>query len=192
MLILELAFVVLLFCALFVATDAPLRVTLVMAVCVLLAIVESVLPFLFHLRAARPDLLLVVVLYLALHDDVIEGAALSSVAGYFSDLTSATPAFLYTFLAVFTFIVLRTVGSGLKTEGGAQSALVAFGASIVHSVIATLVFGFFTGAGFRWEIRALAWSAFGTGLAAPIVFSILRRLDAGFLPREGPAPRGLR
>ena len=158
-----------------------LRNVLVVLVCVALSILESVIPFLFHLRSARPDLLLIVVLYLALHDDVIEGAALSAVAGYFSDLTSATPAFLYTFLAVLTFVVVRLGGSALKTEGGVQSAAVAFGASLVHSLIATLVFGFFTGAGFHLEIGSLLWSAIGTAIAAPIVFSILRRLDAGFL-----------
>lgn len=161
-----------------------LRVVLVILVCLGLAIVESVVPFLFHLRAARADLLLVVVLYLALHDDVIEGAALSAVAGYLSDLTSATPAFLYTFLAVLTFVVLRLGGSALKTEGGAQSAAVAFGASLVHSLIAALVFGFFTGAGFHFGLAPLLWSALGTAVAAPVVFSILRRLDAGFVPLD--------
>ena len=39
----------------------------------------------------------------------------------------------------------------------------------------------FTGAGFHLEIGSLLWSAAGTAIAAPIVFSILRRLDAGFL-----------
>ena len=81
-----------------------LRIVLVILVCVALGVIESVVPFLFHLTAARPDLLLIVVLYLALHDDVVEGAALSAAAGYLSDLTSATPAFLYTFLAVLTFV----------------------------------------------------------------------------------------
>ena len=159
-----------------------LRNGLVVLVCAALGVLESVIPFLLHLKAARPDLLLIVVLYLALNDDVMQGAALSAVAGYFSDLTSATPPFLYTFLAVLTFVVLRIAGSALKTEGGAQSAAVAFGASMVHSLIATAVFGFFTGAGFHLEVPPLLWSAFGTALAAPIVFSILRRLDAGFLP----------
>ena len=158
-----------------------LRAALVVLVCLALAVIESVVPFLLHLRAARPDLLLIVVLYLALHDDVMEGAALSAVAGYFSDLTSATPAFLYTFLAVLTFVALRLGGAALKTEGGAQSAAVAFGASIAHSVVATLVFGFFTGAGVHLALAPLLWSALGTGLAAPLVFSVLRRLDAGFL-----------
>jgi rod shape-determining protein MreD len=157
-----------------------LRNALILLVCAGLAVVESVLPFIFHLRAARPDLLLVVVLYLALHDEVVQGAALAAAAGYLSDLNSATPASLYTFLAVLTFIVVRTAGAALRTEGGVQSALVAFGASMIHSLIATMVFGFFTGAGFHLETATLLWSAFGTAVAAPFVFSILGRVDASF------------
>ena len=158
-----------------------LRNAIILAVCVGLAVLESVIPFLFHLRAARPDLLLVVVLYLALHDDVVQGAALSAGAGYLSDLTSATPAFLYTFLAVLTFVVVRTAGAALRTEGGLQSSLVAFGASLVHSLIATLVFGSFTGAGFHLDMATLLWSAFGTAVAAPFVFAVLGRVNAAFL-----------
>jgi rod shape-determining protein MreD len=161
-----------------------LRIALVVLLCAALAVVESVVPFLLHLRSSRPDLLLVVVLYLALHDDVMQGAGLSAVAGYFSDLTSATPPFLYTFLAVLTFVVLRVAGSALKTEGGPQSAAVAFGASLVHTLIGSAVFGFFTGAGFHLELSLSLWSAFGTALAAPLVFFLLRRLDSNFLPAE--------
>jgi rod shape-determining protein MreD len=168
-----------------------LRVALVLLVALGLAVLESVIPHLLHLRAARPDLLLIVVLYLALRDDVIQGAALSAAAGYLSDLTSATPAFLYTFLAVLTFVVVRTAGAALRTEGGIQSAAVAFGASLGHSLVATLVFGSFTGAGFHLELSPLLWSAFGTALAAPLVFAVLRRVDAGFLHGE-EAPGGLR
>ena len=167
-----------------------LRIALVVLVCVALSVIESVVPFVLHLRSVRADLLLIVVLYLALHDDVMEGAALSAVAGYLSDLTSATPAFLYTFLAVLTFVVLRLGGAALKTEGGLQSAAVAFGASLVHSLIATAVFGFFTGAGFHLGISTLLWSAAGTASAAPFVFFVLRRLDAGFLHSEVNAGPG--
>src|SRR5438105_5571291 len=108
----------------------------------------------------------------------MEGAALSAGVGYLSDLTSATPAFLYTFLAVLTFVVVRTAGAALRTEGGVQSAAVAFGASLGHSLIATVVFGSFTGVGVHFELPPLLWSAFGTALAAPFVFSVLRRVDA--------------
>ena len=158
-----------------------LRIALVVLLCAALAVAESVAPFLLHLRTARPDLLLVVVLYLALHDDVMQGAGLSAVAGYLADLSSATPPFLYTFLAVLTFVVLRIAGSALKTEGGLQSAAVAFGASLVHALIASAVFGFFTGTGFRFELPPVLWSAFGTALAAPVVFFLLRRVDANFI-----------
>ncbi|HUJ28982.1 MAG TPA: rod shape-determining protein MreD [Myxococcales bacterium] len=161
-----------------------LRIALVVALCFVLAVAESVVPFVLQLRSARPDLLLVVVLYLALHDDVMQGAALSAAAGYFSDLTSATPVFLYTFLAVLTFVVLRIAGSGLKTEGGAQSAVVAFGASLVHALIAAAVFGFFTGTGVHFAPVPMLWSAFGTALAAPLVFLLLRRLDSNFVHAE--------
>jgi rod shape-determining protein MreD len=167
-----------------------LRAALVLLVALGLAVIESVVPHLLHLRSARPDLLLIVVLYLALRDDVIQGAALSAGAGYLSDLTSATPAFLYTFLAVFTFVVVRTAGSALRTEGGIQSAAVAFGASLGHSVVATVVFGSFTGAGYHLELSPMFWSASGTALAAPLVFSVLRRLDASFLHGE-EAPGGM-
>ena len=167
-----------------------LRVVLVLLVAAGLAIIESVIPHLLHLRAARPDLLLIVVLYLALHDDVVQGAALSAATGYLSDLTSATPAFLYTFLAVLTFVVVRTAGAALRTEGGIQSAAIAFGASLGHSLLATLVFGAFTGAGLHFEAGPMVWSAFGTALAAPLVFRALRRVDASF---EHPdEARGLR
>jgi cell shape-determining protein MreD len=126
-----------------------------------------------------------------LRDDIMQGAALSAAAGYLSDLTSATPAFLYTFLAVLTFVVVRTAGAALRTEGGIQSAAVAFGASLGHSILATLIFGSFTGAGFHLEISTMIWSAFGTALAAPLVFAVLRRVDANFIHGE-EAPGGLR
>src|SRR5882724_11918877 len=166
------------------------RAGLVLLVAAGLAILESVIPHLFHLRAARPDLLLIVVLYLALRDDVVQGAALSAATGYLSDLASATPAFLYTFLAVLTFVVVRTAGAALRTEGGIQSAVVAFGATLGHSLVATLIFGFFTGSGLHFEAAPLLWSAFGTAIAAPFVFAVLRRLDAGFQHAD-EAPGGL-
>ena len=93
-------------------------------------------------------------------------------------------------MAVLTLVVLRVLGSALKTEGGVQSAVVAFGASLVHSLTATAVFGFFTGAGFHLELAPLLWSAFGTALAAPLVFAALRRMDLVF--SSAAEARGLR
>ena len=161
-----------------------LRNALVVLVCVVLSILESVFPFLLHLKAARADLLLSVVLYLALNDEVVQGAALSLVAGYLADLTSATPSCLYTLLAVLTFVVVRVGGSAIKTDGGLQSAAVAFAASLIHSTLAAALFHFVApgSEGLVLKFAPLFWSALGTALAAPFVFSVLRRLDAQFLP----------
>jgi len=164
-----------------------LRFVLVLLVCLGLSILESSVPFLLHLKATRADLLLSVVLYLALHDEVVQGAVLSLAAGYLSDLTSAAPACLYTFLAVLTFVVVRLAGSAIKTDGGAQSAAVAFAASLVNSSLAAILFHFVApgSEGLAFKLYPLFWSALGTAIAAPAVFSVLRRLDKALLPAEG-------
>jgi rod shape-determining protein MreD len=164
-----------------------MRIAVVLLVCIAASILESVLPFLLHLRVARADLLLSVVLYLALHDDIVQGAALSLCAGYLSDLTSATPACLYTLLAVLTFVVVRIGGSAFKTDGGIQSAGVAFVASFIHSTLAAVLFYFVApgSEGLLLQFAPLFWSALGTAIAAPAVFYVLRRVDAGLLPAEG-------
>jgi rod shape-determining protein MreD len=167
------------------------RIAFVAMVCLLLCVLESVIPFLFHLRAARPDLLLIVIVYLALHDDVVQGAGLAAVAGYLSDLTSATPSFLYTFLAVLTFVVVRLLGSALRTEGGIQSVAVGFVASVAHSLLAAAIFGFLTGAGHHIARSQLLWSAVGTALATPFVFRLFRTIDSWFA-RPDEAPMGIR
>ena len=84
-----------------------LRIFLVLLVCLVATVVEYVFPFLFGHSRARADLLLSVVLYLALNDEVVMGAGLSALAGYLGELGSATPVGLYTFLAVLTWAVVR-------------------------------------------------------------------------------------
>jgi rod shape-determining protein MreD len=163
-----------------------LRSALVLGICLALSILESVFPFVLHLQSARADLLLIVVLYLALNDEVIPGAALSLGAGYISDLTSATPTCLYALLAVFTFAVVRIGGNALKTEGGVQSMGVAFVASLIHSTLAGVLFYFVSpgSEGLVLKLPPLLWSAVATACAAPFVFFILRRLDKGFVPAD--------
>jgi rod shape-determining protein MreD len=163
-----------------------LRSALVLGLCLVACVLESVFPFVFHLREARADLLLVVVLYLALNDEVIPGASLSLAAGYLSDLTSATPSCLYALLAVFTFAVVRIGANAIKTDGGIQSMGVAFAASLVHSTLAGVLFHFVApgSEGLVLKFAPLLWSALATAFAAPLVFYVLRRLDKGFLPAD--------
>ncbi len=173
-----------------------LRVALVVLLCLVATVVESASPFLLHLGRARADLLLSVVLYLALNDEIIAGAGLSALAGYLGEISSATPAGLYTFLAVLTWAIVRLSARGLRSEGGALSALIAFGASLIHSLAAAGLFFLVAPApaDLGWRFSAALPSALMTAAAAPIVFGLLRRIDALFLPSGGndPLPRGVR
>lgn len=173
-----------------------LRVTLVFLVCLVAMVVESVFPFILGLSRARADLLLSVVLYLALNDEPISGAGLSAVAGYLGEIGSATPPGLYTFLAVLTWLVVRISARGLRSDGGPLSAIIAFVACIVHSLLAAGVFYLVAPAPaeFHFAIGAALLAALMTALAAPIVFGVLRRIDSLFIPSGGeqPLPRGVR
>ena len=173
-----------------------LRVSLVLLVCLVATVLESVFPFLLGLSRARADLLLSVVLYLALNDEIIPGASLSAVAGYLGEHSSGTPPGLYTFLAVLTWAVVRVTARGLRSDGGPLSALIAFGTGLVHSLLAAGLFYFVAPgpADFGWNLASALPSALMTAAAAPLVFGVLRRIDNLFLPGSSdPMPtRGLR
>ena len=161
-----------------------LRNALLLFSCFLAAVLEAAVPMILPhwLRGLRGDLLLVVVLYLALHDDWIQGSLLAFVAGYLSDLAAATPAGIYTFLAVLTFVVLRTTGSVLKPDGALQAAALAFGVSLVHSLAAAGLFKL----AIPGSVFSLQWSwllsAVATGIGAAPAFAILGALDESLAP----------
>jgi rod shape-determining protein MreD len=170
-----------------------LRNGLLLLVCVAAAVLEASVPVMLPhpLRALRADLMLAVVIYLALNDEWIEGAALSFVAGYLSDLAAATPAGIYTFLAVLTFVVVRTTGSAFKAEGGLQAALLAAVVNLVHALLASLVFRLLLPGSSLGLRPGLLWSALATGFGAIPTFAVLRALDSRFLP-SGEGIAGMR
>jgi rod shape-determining protein MreD len=166
-----------------------LRIGLLMLVCIGVSVLQSVLPLLLAVRDARADLLLCVVLYLALHDEWVQGGALSLFAGYLSDLGSAMPVGLYSFLAVLTFVVIRLAASAFKTDRGPRVVVLAVAASLVHSLFASLLFRFLVqgGGAFRLHLAGALWSALATGLGGLFVFAVLRRIDEGFRQHESAA-----
>jgi len=138
------------------------RAGLVLLVAAGLAILESVIPHLFHLRArGRISCSSSCSTWAARR--VVQGAALSAATGYLSDLSSATPAFLYTFLAVLTSCGADR-GSRAAHRGRHPVRRGGLRRDSRHSLVATLIFGFFTGSGLHFEAAPLLWSAFGTAL----------------------------
>jgi rod shape-determining protein MreD len=173
-----------------------LRVSLVLLVCLVASVAESVFPFLLGLTRARADLLLSVVLYLALNDEILTGAGLSAVAGYLGEIGSASPPGLSVFLAVLTWVIVRLGARGLRSDGGPLSALIAFGACLAHAALAAGLYYLVSPAPAELSFRLTTAlpSALMTAAMAPVVFGLLHRIDALFIPSggEGSMPGGVR
>ncbi len=156
-----------------------------------LALLQTTLPLALGFSVARADLLLVAVLFLAFNAPTVEGAALSLAAGYLQDLHAATPDGTYALLAVVMFVATRLVGAYLHAEGGLLAVAVALVATLVHTVMAAALVRFVAKQGDDGALlRALSAAmpcAVLTGLAAPLVFRVLRWIES----RWAAEPEGL-
>jgi hypothetical protein len=144
----------------------------------LLLTLESVVVQQLGLAISRIDVTVVLVAFLALRASTLEGSITSFSVGYLLDLMSGQPTGLFTFLAVFTFLVGKLVVSLVEVRGRVAFVLFAMGADVGHGMLA----GFFT-----W-LTTKEGSALGvlpglplqvmlTGVAAAFLYPLLRRFE---------------
>ena len=149
----------------------------------LLLAVECALLRPLGLSVARPDVGVAVVLFLALRCHGLEGALGSAAVGYFVDVLSGQPSGLYVFAAVLTFLLSRLVAPFVEAKSALAFAALAAPIDALHNlavwVLASLL-GTAPGADRGPMLRAVPWSALLTGLAAPLVWLALRRLEGLF------------
>lgn len=148
---------------------------------VLLAGLQSALTRHLGGGALTACLLAPVVIHLALTAGNVDGAVGAAAVGYVLDLASGTPKGLMTFLAVALFLVVRFTGAAVDVRGRLGFALLSAagalglsaGAVALQRVVAA------PGAAPGWGLlpRILADAAL-TGLLAPLLQLLLRRLDA--------------
>jgi rod shape-determining protein MreD len=148
------------------------------ALALLLLTLESVLVQQLGLAISRIDVTVVLVAFLALRASVQEGAWSSFAVGYLLDLMSGQPTGLFTFLAVFTFLVGKLVVKLVDVRGRAAFVLFAMGADVGHGMLA----GFFT-----WlttkegpalgVLPGLPLQVMLTGVAAALLYPLLRRFE---------------
>ncbi len=140
---------------------------------------ESVVVKQAGLVLGRIDVTVVLVAFLALRATLLEGAFTAFTVGYLLDLMSGQPTGLYTFLAVFTFLVGRLVSTFVDVRGAMSFALFAMGADVGHSLLASF---------FTWLtakdgstaslLSGLPLQVMLTGVAALALFPLLRRFEA--------------
>ncbi|RKG53754.1 hypothetical protein D7X30_30315 [Corallococcus sp. AB011P] len=151
-------------------------------VTVILALVLLTLESVFVQQAGlvlgRVDVTVVLVAFLALRASLTEGACSAFAVGYLLDLMSGQPTGLFTFLAVFTFLVGRLVASFVDVRGPVAFALFAMGADLGHGLLST----FFTWLTVKDGSTAPLLSGMPvqlalTGVAALLLFPVFKRFE---------------
>jgi hypothetical protein len=146
----------------------------------LLLTLESVVVQQLGLAISRIDVTVVLVAFLAMRATTLEGAISSFGVGYLLDLMSGQPTGLFTFLAVFTFLVGKLVVSLVEVRSRAAFVLFAMGADVGHGVLAS----FFTwlttkeGGSASALLPGLPLQVTLTGVAAVFLYPLLRRFEA--------------
>jgi hypothetical protein len=151
-----------------------------MGLALLLLTLESVVVQQLGLAISRIDVTVVLVAFLAVRASTLEGAISSFSVGYLLDLMSGQPTGLFTFLAVFTFLIGKLVVSLVEVRGRAAFVLFAMGADVGHGMLA----GFFTwlttkeGSVSAALLPGLPLQVTLTGVAAAFLYPLLRRFEA--------------
>jgi hypothetical protein len=138
---------------------------------------------------AVPVLLLAAcVVHQGLHGGNVDGSIASAGIGYVLDLVAGTPKGLMTFLAVVAFVLARGVSGAVDVKGRAAFGLLSGGAALLLSLGALLLTRYTSTDEVAPRLtlvpRVFA-EAIVTGLVAPVLLPVLRRLD-GMFHREEP------
>ncbi|MGE0785115.1 MAG: rod shape-determining protein MreD [Sandaracinaceae bacterium] len=163
----------------------------------LLLVSQAAVGVLFPLNDWAPNLVLPIVIYLGVANDipVVRGAALSFVLGYLLDSFCGSPMGLATFVMVASFLIARGAGLNLFMRGPLLQSVITFAFALAAggAVIALRAI-FEPPAPFPLEsvtdtVVALVLGAAVTGAFASPLFVLIRRIDALLVRgREEVAP----
>jgi rod shape-determining protein MreD len=147
----------------------------------LCAVVEATAPRVFWLDAARPLLIVALVLHFALRLNTIEGALLALGAGFVEDATAGYPTGLASFTCVAIFVGARLALAGLRADGRLFEAMLAFVLAAAYHVVTTALGRLFGPpvaplADLPW-MGPVLWSALATSLATPLVLWAAGRVE---------------
>ena len=175
-----------------------MRNTAFLAIGVVLLILQSNLFRLvgrLNIPGATPSLLLPLVVFMGVHEySIARGAALSFLLGYLLDSFAGSPAGLFTFITVATFVVSRAAGIRLAAQTLLTKIALAFVFGLVEGVLVVVLTAIFGGDAARSRALALlvAPHAIATAICAPRIFSLAERVHQATItvPRPGEgAPR---
>jgi len=137
---------------------------------------------LLGIHGAIPSLVLPLMVFLGLHEpSMSRGAAICAALGYASDLLASAPIGLFTVVSVALWWLARTAGVRLTAQTWWTTSALAFGFSLVESVLVLVLLAIFGADPQRpIEISTVALPrAAATALCSLFVFPLAQRLHQG-------------
>ncbi|MFC2074887.1 hypothetical protein ACFLRA_01275 [Bdellovibrionota bacterium] len=135
--------------------------------------------FAIFFRSIRPDLILVIVVFLGLHRYALEGGLLAVLLGYLVEIHSGAPTGLMMTVYVWIFVVAKLIGLGVFLDRVWAILLLVAGMSILEMFLIWLLSSVMLSATLAFWPMAQQWvlSMVLQLFAAPLIFRFFSWLD---------------
>jgi rod shape-determining protein MreD len=141
------------------------------------------------IQRVRPDIVLILTLYLAFSYPMVSGGILAFFMGYLMDLFSGNPFGLYTFSRPFIFCVARLFKDRFYLEGFLSQFLFVFFLALIEGFLILILLKALNpnplGHLFPLLFTVLLPQSFFTGLITPTLFSVFNRRLFSLFSRHG-------
>lgn len=133
----------------------------------------------------KPDMLLILVIYISLSEPLLRGALLTYFLGILHDVFAGAYLGLYGLVFLILFIACRTAMRWFDTENAPLLLALVFFGTILKGFLVLFALGLFADAGNVWPliIRIIPTQALASLVAAMIVLLVASRLQKMFGPR---------
>lgn len=133
----------------------------------------------------KPDLLLILVVYLGLNEGYVRGGALAYLLGCLQDVFAAGYPGLYGLAFLGTFLAVRGAVARLNTESSVLLLLLVSAGTLLQSALLLFALGFFADAGALWVIvlKGLPVQILLNLVAAFLLIKATAWLQRRFAPR---------
>jgi cell shape-determining protein MreD len=158
-----------------------MRSAIMLVLTLVLLCIESVAVKVFGFSVTRIDVTLVLVVFLGLRANTVEGAFTAFSIGYLLDVFTGRPTGLYPFLAVLVFLLVRLLSSFVDARARGLFSAMAGAATFGHALLAVF-FSWLTSLSGGGTVATLSGVPLQLGLSlvtAFLLWPVLLKLDPG-------------
>jgi rod shape-determining protein MreD len=148
---------------------------LVMIAAVVGILLQTTLFHLLPFGPMIPDLIVILCVYLALHEHTVAGAFGAFLLGYFTDNFSGNVLGLHAFSMSLVFVLVYLLARRLWMDNVIANVAVVFAASILKAMSIAMLLAFYLSTDYPWgQFLTTVWiEAALVAMVSPVVFSLL-------------------